>query len=69
MFGFMSGSDLLEGDVTIRNAAGNVVKRSHVNASYSLGGLGGGQDASRMNWLYGEFAKHTAGEVTGVIAK
>jgi hypothetical protein len=69
MFGFMAGSDKLEGTLTIRDGAGNTLKKSMVEASYALGGLAGGQDASRMNWLYDEFAKHTAAEVSGVPAK
>jgi hypothetical protein len=69
MFGFMAGSDKLEGIVTIKDGAGNTLKKSMVEASYALGGVAGGQDGSRMNWLYDEFAKHTAAEVSGVPAK
>jgi hypothetical protein len=65
MFGFMAGTDNVEGVVTLKNAAGAVVKRAKVSASYALGGLGGGQDEARLNWLYEEFAKHAASEVSG----
>jgi hypothetical protein len=69
MFGFMAGSDNVEGVVTIKDAEGRVIKRALVKASYALGGLGGGQDDARMNWLYEEFAKHALAEVTGQPAK
>jgi hypothetical protein len=69
MFGFMAGSDNVEGVVTIKDAAGQVVKRALVKASYALGGFGGGQDEARMGWLYEEFAKHALAEVTGQPAK
>ncbi len=65
MFGFMAGSDNVEGVVTIKDAAGAVVRRAKVNASYALGGIGGGQDQARLDWLYEAFAKHTANEVKG----
>lgn len=69
MFGFMAGYDNVEGVVVIKNQAGEVVKKAKVNASYALGGFGGGQDEARMGWLYEEFAKHTVAEVTGVPVK
>jgi hypothetical protein len=69
MFGFMAGNDNVEGIVSIKDAGGAVLKRAKVSASYALGGLAGGQDDARMNWLYEEFAKHTVAEVTGVPAK
>lgn len=69
MFGFMAGTDNVEGIVTIKDAAGAQLKRAKVSASYALGGIGGGQDEARMNWLYEEFAKHAAGEVSGQSAK
>ena len=69
MFGIMAGTDNVEGIVTVMDAAGAVLKRSKINASYGLGGLAGGQDDARMNWLYEEFAKLTVAEMTGVGAK
>lgn len=65
MFGFMAGNDNIEGIVTVKDQAGTVLQKSKVTASYALGGLAGGQDESRMNWLYEEFAKHAAAELTG----
>jgi hypothetical protein len=69
MFGFMAGTDNVEGIVTIKDATGAMLKRAKVSASYALGGIGGGQDEARMNWLYEEFAKHAASEVTGQPSK
>ncbi len=69
MFGFMAGNDSVEGVVTIKDAAGKVLKKAKVGASYALGGIGGGQDDARMSWLYEEFAKHTVAELVPVPAK
>ena len=65
MFGFMAGSDSIQGVVAVKNAAGQYIKRAEVSASYALGGIAGGQDSSRMGWLYEEFAKHVVAELTG----
>ena len=69
MFGFMAGNDNVEGVVTITDAMGKVLKKAKVSASYALGGIGGGQDESRMAWLYEEFTKHTVAELSGVLTK
>jgi len=69
MFGFMAGNDNVEGVVTVKDAAGKVLKKAKVSASYALGGIGGGQDDARMSWLYEEFAKHTAAEIQPLPAK
>ena len=66
MFGFMAGNDNIEGIVSIKNSSGVVLKKAKVGASYALGGLAGGQDDSRMNWLYSEFSKFSVAELTGV---
>lgn len=64
-FGFMAGGDNISGDIVIRNSAGTALDRFHVSATYALGGLAGGQDGARMGWLYEEFAKQAAAEITG----
>jgi hypothetical protein len=56
MFGFMAGNDSIEGKVDVKDASGKVINSFNVSASYALGGLAGGQDGSRMNWLYEKFA-------------
>ena len=65
MFGFMAGSDSVKGNVYVIGSDGKQVTKFEVSASYALGGLGGGQDDARMNWLYEEFAKLTVNELTG----
>lgn len=60
MFGFMAGSDSLEGKVIPTVSEGTKIPEFELSASYALGGFGGGQDESRMNWLYEEFSKITA---------
>jgi hypothetical protein len=66
MFGFMAGSDNITGDVIMKDAAGKELNKFEVNASYALGGLGGGQDDARMGWLYEKFAELTVENLTGV---
>ncbi len=68
-FGFMAGSDNIEGLVSVKDLSGQVLQQSKVTASYALGGLAGGQDEARMSWLYEEFAKHALAELTGVPVK
>lgn len=68
MFGFMAGDDHIKGDVLVRSVDGTELQRFSVNASYAFGGIGGGQDGTRMNWLYENFAKRVAEEVTGTVS-
>lgn len=68
MFGFMAGNDNVEGIVSIKDRTGKLVKKAKVSASYALGGIAGGQDGARMSWLYEEFSKHAAAEVTAGVA-
>lgn len=65
MWGFMAGSDSITGDVVMRDANGNEVDRFEVSVSYALGGIAGGQDGTRMSWLYEKFAEETLNELTG----
>lgn len=65
MFGFMAGDDHINGNVIVRNPIGAVLQRFAVSASYALGGLAGGQESTRMGWLYETFAKHVVQELTG----
>lgn len=64
-FGFMAGNDRVIGDVIARDSSGQELQRFTVSASYALGGIAGGTDDARMNWLYETFAKHTIEELTG----
>lgn len=65
MWGFMAGDDHINGEVVARDAAGRELQRFEVSASYALGGLAGGQDETRMSWLYETFAQETVNELTG----
>jgi hypothetical protein len=60
MWGFMAGDDHVKGTVDVLNGANSAVDSFEVSASYALGGLGGGQDSARMNYLYEAFSKETA---------
>lgn len=62
-FGFMAGSDRINGTVTVYNELGKPVKSFNVETSYALGGLAGGMDESRMSWLYEEFAQNVMNEL------
>lgn len=57
MWGAMAGSDSVHGEVVIRDAAGEKLDKFIVETSYALGGLAGGQDGMRMDWLYEAFAE------------
>jgi hypothetical protein len=63
MWGFVAGNDHLTGDVIVLNLAGEPIDNFEASASYALGGVGGGQDTSRMNWLYEEFSEMVANEL------
>lgn len=65
MFGFMAGNDSVTANVYVKDKAGKVLNKFETSASYALGGLAGGQDSARMDWLYEEFAKVTVNELTG----
>jgi hypothetical protein len=63
MFGFLAGSDSLAGNVYVKEKNGRPLTRYEVSASYALGGIAGGQDDTRMGWLYEEFAKLAVNEL------
>jgi hypothetical protein len=57
MWGFMAGTDQLNGTATLTRLDGKPVGSFKITTSYALGGLAGGQDSARLNWLYEEFTK------------
>jgi len=67
--GFMAGADSINANIILRDKSGAEVDRFAVSASYALGGLAGGQDSSRMSWLYEKFAEVTVKELTKELAK
>ncbi len=64
MWGFMAGNDHITGDIVIKDKNDLELDRFEVSASYALGGLGGGQDSARMDWLYEAFSEETVKELT-----
>jgi hypothetical protein len=67
MFGVMAGSDHITGTVRVLDPAGRALRSFEVNANYAFGGLAGGQDSVRMNWMYDKFADLAAAELEKVI--
>jgi hypothetical protein len=63
MFGFMAGDDHLNGTATLLGRDGKPLGSFGVKTSWAFGGLAGGQDSSRMSWLYEEFSKKLADEL------
>ena len=63
MFGFMAGDDHVTGRVRVLDPSGRALRSFEVKASYAFGGLAGGQDSMRMNWLYDKFADMAAEEL------
>lgn len=64
MWGFMAGADSIQGEIVLTDSAGKELDRFTVSASYALGGLAGGQDSTRMSWLYEKFAEETVKELS-----
>lgn len=69
MFGFLAGADSVVGNVYIGDKGGRRLAKYEVSASYALGGMAGGQDDTRMGWLYEEFAKQLVNELPGADRK
>jgi hypothetical protein len=65
-WGFMAGSDHLNGTATLTRLDGKPVGNFKVTTSYALGGFAGGQDSSRLVWLYEEFAKMLTQELVAL---
>ena len=68
MFGFMAGDDHVTGRVRVLDPGGRALRSFEVHASYAFGGLAGGQDGVRMNWMYDKFVELAAVELEKVIA-
>ena len=61
--GFMAGDDHLIGDAYVLNREGNTVYTYTAEASYALGGFAGGDDSTRINWLYEKFSEIVSDEL------
>jgi hypothetical protein len=67
LFGFMAGDDHVHGVVRVMDANDQPLRSFEVKTSYALGGIGGGQDGTRMNWMYDKFAEMALGELEKVV--
>jgi Domain of unknown function (DUF4410) len=65
MFGFMSGSDNIDGTVQLFDEQQKSRASFNVKASYSLGGIAGGQSDTRLGWLRDKFAELTVNTILG----
>ena len=65
VFGFLAGTDSIDGYVRVFDDRGMQLHAYKVNASYSLGGLAGSLDSMRMGWMYDKFGELTIAELTG----
>lgn len=65
LFGIMAGTDSIDGYVRVYDNSDRQVHGYKVNASYGLGGWAGGQDGTRMNWMYDKFAELAVAELGG----
>lgn len=64
IWGFMAGTDVLQGEVYIRNAEGTLINHFAVHAGYALGGFAGGN--ARMGWLYDQFSELLVQQTLGL---
>jgi len=65
MFGFMAGSDNIDGTVQLLDEQQKQRADFNVKASYSLGGFAGGQSDTRLGWLRDKFAELTVNTILG----
>lgn len=68
MLAALAGDDHVTGQVRVLDADGRPLRSFDVHATYSLGGPIGGQDSTRMNWLYDKFSELAASELEKVIS-
>jgi len=68
MLGILAGDDHVNGVVRILDADGKPLRSFDVKTNYAFGGVGGGQDSTRMNWLYDKFAEMATIELEKVIS-
>ena len=68
MFGFMAGDDHVTGRVRVLDAGGRALRSFEIHATYAFGGVAGGQDGLRMNWMYDKFTDLAEAELVKVIS-
>jgi hypothetical protein len=67
MLGFLAGDDHVNGVVRVMDADDRPLRSFEVKATYSWGGVGGGQDTVRLTWLYDKFSELAFAELEKVI--
>ena len=65
MWGALAGNDHIVGDVIAQDNTGRQLQKFEVSASYALGGIRGGQEDTRMGWLYETFSEELVNALTG----
>ena len=68
VLGFMAGDDHVTGRVRVLDPAGRALRSFEIHATYAFGGVAGGQDGVRMNWMYDKFSELAAAELEKVIS-
>lgn len=53
----------MTGDAIVLDRNGESVYTYNANVSYALGGFGGGDDTTRVNWLYEKFSEIVSDEL------
>ena len=56
-WGFMAGNDAVDGEVVVKDLTGKVLDKFAVKVTYAFGGLAGGEDETRVGYLYDAFAQ------------
>jgi hypothetical protein len=69
MLGILAGEDRVAGNVRVLDANGRALRSFEVKATYAFGGIAGGQDGMRMNWLYDKFSEMASEELEKVIGR
>ena len=69
MLGFLAGEDRVTAKVRVLDPNGRALRSFEVKTTYAFGGLAGGQDGMRMNWIYDKFSEMASVELEKVVAK
>ncbi len=61
-WGPMAGNDAVDGEVVVKDVTGKVLDKFAVKVTYAFGGLAGGDDDTRVGYLYDAFADEVVGQ-------
>ncbi len=53
----MAGGDAVDGEVVVKDLTGKVLDKFAVKVTYAFGGIAGGEDETRVGYLYDAFAQ------------